>query len=299
MRRALVRTRAFVTANGTALGVGLLTHRVAGRGGAARAVLAALVRVALLTAVISRSAASKPAIGGARRVKGPTAAHTRGLLARAAVAACIEALAGLLARPLLARRAPPSGGHTAGAVSALRALAWFARFVAKSFAYELVFDLLHYWAHRALHHSPALYALHKSHHRFLHPSPLSTFQQDPADLLVSNVAPSLAALALLGRAGLRFDPLEFSVLESYKAFVEIAGHAGIETHATSFPQCQALPKALGIALRTNDHDLHHSQPTRPCNFSKRFVLWDKVFGTYRADALGEAEDMDAHGGAAA
>ena len=74
--------------------------------------------------------------------------------------------------------------------------------------------------------------------------------------------------------------MEIHLQIAYKTFVEIAGHAGIETNSTSFPQAVVLPKLFGIEMRTNDHDLHHTSTGKPCNFAKRFTLWDKVFGTY-------------------
>jgi sterol desaturase/sphingolipid hydroxylase (fatty acid hydroxylase superfamily) len=36
---------------------------------------------------------------------------------------------------------------------------------------------------------------------------------------------------------------------------------------------------FGFALVTADHDLHHTQSKY--NYSKRFILWDRVFGTYK------------------
>jgi sterol desaturase/sphingolipid hydroxylase (fatty acid hydroxylase superfamily) len=40
-----------------------------------------------------------------------------------------------------------------------------------------------------------------------------------------------------------------------------------------------LPKWLNIELYCEDHDIHHS--VNNCNYSKRFSLWDKVFGTFK------------------
>ena len=58
----------------------------------------------------------------------------------------------------------------------------------------------------------------------------------------------------------------------------VAGHCGCHSDATSFPQCVWLPRLLGIALTTRDHDAHHTRP-KACNFAKRFTLWDRAFGT--------------------
>jgi sterol desaturase/sphingolipid hydroxylase (fatty acid hydroxylase superfamily) len=47
----------------------------------------------------------------------------------------------------------------------------------------------------------------------------------------------------------------------------------------SFSQCVWIPRAFNISLYTEDHTLHHSNNN--CNYSKRFSLWDKAFGTYK------------------
>lgn len=45
--------------------------------------------------------------------------------------------------------------------------------------------------------------------------------------------------------------------------------------------CRYSPLSLQTVARTQvDHDLHHTSRGRACNFSKRFTLWDKIFGTY-------------------
>ncbi|GBG30112.1 Cholesterol 25-hydroxylase [Hondaea fermentalgiana] len=163
-----------------------------------------------------------------------------------------------------------------------QALRWWLVFVLKSFIFEVIFDFLHYWGHRLSHEFPRLYRFHRSHHKFLHPNPLATYQQHPYDIVFTNLVPNVVAVLLLRNVlGLTFGGFDYTLLMCYKVFVEIAGHAGVESTATSFPQCAPLPQALGIELRTYDHDLHHSFPGMACNFSKRFTLWDRLFGTYK------------------
>jgi sterol desaturase/sphingolipid hydroxylase (fatty acid hydroxylase superfamily) len=43
-------------------------------------------------------------------------------------------------------------------------------------------------------------------------------------------------------------------------------------------QAVCLPNALKIDLHIIDHHWHHLAFT--ANYGKRFLLWDKVFGTY-------------------
>ena len=158
----------------------------------------------------------------------------------------------------------------------------YLRFVAASFCFEVCFDLGHYWTHRFAHAcarrrsgiAKALFNAHAAHHA--HASglaPVLAYAQAPLDVVLCNAVPALAALAATGRL---LDSV--TLVWAYKAYVEAAGHAGCESRATSFPQCVWLPRYLGIALRTADHDAHHGAAA--VNFAKRFTLWDRVFGTY-------------------
>lgn len=65
----------------------------------------------------------------------------------------------------------------------------------------------------------------------------------------------------------------------YKTFIEVSGHTGKQVKSSSFPLCIWLPRIFGIELYTEQHHLHHLNSN--CNYSKRFSLWDKMFGTYR------------------
>lgn len=144
------------------------------------------------------------------------------------------------------------------------------------FLFEVVFDFFHYLAHRGLHHPWVYRYLHKTHHRFDHPIAITAFYQDPIDLLLTNSIPTFLSLSLLPS----FSYFEWNLMTIYKTFIEIAGHTGKASFPiASFPPLMWLPKALGIELYTEDHDLHHSM--NHCNYAKRFSLWDRVGGTYR------------------
>ena len=171
-------------------------------------------------------------------------------------------------------------------VGALASLGyWWALLVLKAFTWEVVFDLAHYWMHRLSHANTALYRLsHRVHHRGYQPNksraptPLATFQQGAIDLVLSNAIPAALALVAVDRTLGCMSPLAIEPLFAQKVFVEVAGHNGLsETTWTAFPLCVWLPRALGIAIRSRDHHAHHVHPS--CNFGKRTMLWDKVFGT--------------------
>jgi len=150
-------------------------------------------------------------------------------------------------------------------------------FIPVSFLFEFILDFFHYCGHRLLHHAWVYRYFHKKHHRFAHPRPITTFYQDPIDLLVTVSIPTVLSLLFIPAISL----FEFQLYMVYKMFSEISGHSGKILSPTScFPQCIWLPRMLTIQLYTEEHDLHHS--SNDCNYAKRFSCWDKVFGTYRA-----------------
>jgi hypothetical protein len=153
-------------------------------------------------------------------------------------------------------------------------------FIPYSFIFEIIFDFFHYLAHRLLHHKYIYKYLHKKHHKFQHPILITTFYQDPLDLIITNSIPTILTLFIISNIP-KISYLQFHMIIVYKNFIEISGHSGKISYPTcSFPQFVWLPKVLHIELYTDDHDLHHSQNN--CNYSKRFSLWDKVFGTYKS-----------------
>ncbi len=149
-------------------------------------------------------------------------------------------------------------------------------FIPFSFVFEVIFDFFHYWTHRISHHRLFYKYFHKKHHKFQHPSAITTFYQDPVDLIISNSFPIYATLYIMPQMSL----LQYNLINIYKTYIEISGHSNKFLFPTSsFPQCMWIPRLLDIELYIMDHDNHHS--INNCNYSKRFTLWDKVFGTYR------------------
>lgn len=148
-------------------------------------------------------------------------------------------------------------------------------FIPISFIFEIIFDFFHYISHRALHSKFLYKYAHKVHHKFKHPITITSYYQDPIDLIITNSIPTMLALSLTKNISYR----QFNLMLIYKTFIEISGHCGKNVYPTcSFSQFIWLPKLLQIDLYTEDHDLHHS--LNNCNYAKRFSIWDKVFNTY-------------------
>ncbi len=147
-------------------------------------------------------------------------------------------------------------------------------FIPISFAFEVLFDLFHYITHRLCHSSRFLYKyVHSIHHQSHCISASTAFQHHVVDLLLTNTIPLLLTAQII-----KMGQYSLFVLFWYKTWIEIGGHVGKHIGASSFPQCIWLPRYLRIELYFRDHERHHTHPN--VNFSKRFALWDKVFGTY-------------------
>jgi sterol desaturase/sphingolipid hydroxylase (fatty acid hydroxylase superfamily) len=148
-------------------------------------------------------------------------------------------------------------------------------FIPVSFLFEVIFDFFHYFSHRMIHHKYFYKLFHKKHHKFNHPVSITTFYQDPIDLIITNSIPTIITILLL--PNITYSQFNFIII--YKNFIEISGHSGKILYPTaSFSQFMWLPKLLHIELYSEDHDIHHS--INNCNYSKRFSLWDKIFRTY-------------------
>lgn len=151
-----------------------------------------------------------------------------------------------------------------------------ALFIPYSFLFEVVFDFFHYSIHRLFHTIPFLYKyIHSVHHtadKSL--SVYTTFHHHALDVVFSNAVPVFLTSFLLNPS-----VLFLCIWFNYKILQEMYGHMGIPSRTSCFPQCIWLPQALGIELYNSDHTKHHTHPKY--NFSKRFTLWDKVFGTYK------------------
>jgi sterol desaturase/sphingolipid hydroxylase (fatty acid hydroxylase superfamily) len=149
-------------------------------------------------------------------------------------------------------------------------------FIPTSFLFELIFDLFHYVGHYTLHKKSLYKYFHKKHHTYTHPSPIITFYQDPVDIIVTNSIPFILTLYIVPK----MSYFQYTSIIMYKTYGEICGHIGKKCHPTSsFCQFIWLPRILHIELYGEEHDLHHS--LNNCNYSKRFSIWDKIFGTFK------------------
>ena len=148
-------------------------------------------------------------------------------------------------------------------------------FIPKTFVFELAFDFCFYWQHYLLHHVPVLYKnIHKVHHQ--HSTNISTasvYVLHVGDLVLSTASILVAASVV---------PLyeyQYFTWAVYRILGEQAGHVAVYNSDSCFSQCIWLPRLLDIDLNNADHFQHHA--LNNCNYSKRFSMWDRVFGTFK------------------
>jgi len=154
-------------------------------------------------------------------------------------------------------------------------------FVPISFLFELMYDFIHYWIHRISHVNKFLYLyLHQYHHSKTDVTFMDTYYQHPIDFVLSNSIPLLITISMID-----MSKYQFAMMMTYKTIVEVSGHTGKNINQKSFPQFPWIPAYFDISLCTHDHDIHHRYFNY--NFSKRFSLWDKVFGTYKPNSYCE------------
>ena len=148
-------------------------------------------------------------------------------------------------------------------------------FIPKTFLIEIIFDFLYYLLHRYLHINKTLYKLtHKLHHHHHNNIGIITlYHTDLLEIMTSTLILSFITYFV------SVDKFQLLSWVYFKILLEHGGHRAQDDHLGCFPQCFIIPELLDINLNNADHFLHHLNCKY--NYSKRFTLWDKVFGTFK------------------
>lgn len=138
----------------------------------------------------------------------------------------------------------------------------------------LVMDLAMYALHRLAHHRRLFPLLHRTHHNYNNPRPLTLFVLNPAE------AVSFGSLWLVLVSCYSFSWLGISVYLTLNVIFGTIGHLGVEPLPDSWQQSRAL-KYLSTSTF---HARHHNDGEH--NFGFYTTLWDRLFGTLQTSGRG-------------
>ena len=145
----------------------------------------------------------------------------------------------------------------------------------------LVFDLAIWAQHLVTHKVPLFWRFHRVHHADRDMDVTTAVRFHPVEIAAS-MGLKIALVYLLGPAALAV--LAFEVLLNGTA---LFNHANLALPA-------GLDRALRRVLVTPDmHRVHHSQrrEEHDSNYGFALSVWDRLFGTYRAEAEGGPDGM--------
>ena len=147
----------------------------------------------------------------------------------------------------------------------------------------LVYELVHYWYHRAAHRFDALWRWsHQMHHSAESLDAFGAQYLHPLDTFFFTTWASLVFFPLLGLL-----PEAGMLAAVFVGFNAMFQHANLRT-----------PRWLGyIIQRPESHGIHHERGVHAFNYAD-LPLWDMVFGTFRNPRHWEAQ-TGFHDGASA
>jgi sterol desaturase/sphingolipid hydroxylase (fatty acid hydroxylase superfamily) len=133
-------------------------------------------------------------------------------------------------------------------------------------------DMVTYWFHRLSHKVPVLWRFHRVHHSDTTMDSTTYFRSHPVEILFWFGSSNILAAGIFG--------LDLLTLGLY--FVVATPFFILEHTNLRFPAW--LDKTLGLVITTpNLHKIHHEQDQyyTDSNFADVFILWDRLFGTYK------------------
>jgi Delta7-sterol 5-desaturase len=132
-------------------------------------------------------------------------------------------------------------------------------------------DFSMYWLHRLAHVRPLYRLLHRYHHTFEKPRPLTLFALNPAENL------AFGALWLVMLSLYDATWLGMSLYLALNVAFGTVGHLGVEP----LPRRFASTPVLGYLAGASFHAQHHQDEGH--NFGFYTLVWDRLFGTIRPD----------------
>lgn len=145
----------------------------------------------------------------------------------------------------------------------------------------ILFDLFDYGWHRMNHRIPFLWRFHRMHHSDTQVDVTTSLRFHPGELLLSYLAKTFWVL-FWGPSPAGFILFE-AAITAYAQF----HHSNID-----FPD--AFEKKLRwIHMTPRLHASHHTVTlrSRDANFSTIFLIWDKIFGTFKEPDFEEMKEL--------
>ena len=136
----------------------------------------------------------------------------------------------------------------------------------------ILFDFSTYWLHRASHKIPFLWRLHRVHHSDTSMDSSTTFRFHPLELAIVYQAGNIIAAALFG-----LDVVALAMYYFVMYIFFFLEHANLK-----YPSW--LNHTFGLLFVMPDHHrVHHHQEQiyTDSNFADIFIIWDRIFGTFK------------------
>ena len=150
-------------------------------------------------------------------------------------------------------------------------------FALKIIAGVFIIDFADYWFHRFDHKVPLFWRFHRVHHSDTAMDASTALRQYPTELFYFTFG-ELILCVLFGLDILSMNIFLFLVIPAF--FFQ---HSNIR-----YPKF--LDKAMGwLFLMRNFHKVHHEQDQQytDSNYGTLFVIWDRLFGTFRTKPVAE------------
>lgn len=145
----------------------------------------------------------------------------------------------------------------------------------------VVLDLLVFGQHFALHHVPILWRLHRIHHADPDVDVSTGIRFHPVEIVLSQFLKA-AVVLLLGAL-----PVSVILFEIVLNATTLFNHSNLKLS----PRMDRIVRA--VTVTPDMHRVHHSirREEHDSNFGFNLSLWDRLFGTYRAQPMDGHETM--------
>lgn len=136
----------------------------------------------------------------------------------------------------------------------------------------ILYDFTTYWIHRASHKVPLLWKLHRVHHSDTTMDSSTTFRFHPLELILIYQTGNILTAGVFGT-----DVTSLALYYLIINFFFFIEHSNL-----NYPK--SFNRIFGLLFVMPDfHRVHHHQEQfyTDSNFADIFIIWDKIFGTFK------------------